>query len=186
MNNNIVLINELAKLQVLTKRYVERNSNLRCPTFRDMNRIIMNGKLTCTYSSAATNLYNNIKKYCNKSSYLLEKGMLLKENINNSSIKDLRFGLQPQKKFSELENKLDFTLEKRQFFMLNEMITIKDMIDVLDNKISETAIKQACQQERLMNTAKFGTTWLVHIPECRAYWNIKDNDETHLYSNWEY
>lgn len=183
---NTVLINELAKLQVLTKRYVERNSNLRCSTFRDMNRLIMNGKLTCTYSLAAETLYNNIKKYCNKSAYLLEKCTLLKESINNSDIKDLRFGLQPQRKFSKLENELDLAFEKRQFFMLNEMISIKDMVDVLDNKVSETAIKQACQQERLMNTSKVGKAWLVHIPECRAYWDINDNDETHLYNNWEY
>lgn len=75
---------------------------------------------------------------------------------------------------------------KQQFFMTNCMVQIKDLVGILDNKITETAVKQACQQERLLNTQKIGKTWLVHIPECRAYWNIPEIEETHLYKDYIY
>ena len=52
--------------------------------------------------------------------------------------------------------------------------------------LTESAVKQACQQQRILNTKKIGKSWIVHIPECRAYWNIQDTDNSHLYQNWEY
>ena len=177
---NIELVRKLTKLQILCMRYVERNTSLRCRSFRDMDRIITKNKLTCTYREAVENLQDNIKKYCNNSSYLTEEILNLKENMNNSSIKDLRFGIEPQKKFTEEENRLDEEMLKRKFFMTNCMVKIKDAIKELNNKVTETAIKQACQQERLLNTKKVGKTWMVHIPECRAYWNIPDVEEKHL------
>ena len=70
--------------------------------------------------------------------------------------------------------------------MTNCMVKIKDAIKELNNKVTETAIKQACQQERLLNTKKVGKTWMVHIPECRAYWNIPDVEEKHLYKDYIY
>ena len=183
---NIDLVRMLVKLQVLCVRYVERNTSLKCKTHRDMDRILMANKLTCTYKEAVENLYNNIKKYCANSSYLIEETLKLKDNINNSNIANLRFGVEPQKKFIEEEKQLDDEILKRKFFMINEMVGIKDLVELLENKVTETAVKQACQQERLLNTRKIGKSWMVHIPECRAYWNIPDTNENHLYKDWVY
>ena len=66
----------------------------------------------------------------------------------------------------------------------NEMVGIKELCSILG--LTESAVKQACQQERLLNTKKIGKNWMVHIPECRAYWNIPDEDEKHLYKDYIY
>ena len=52
--------------------------------------------------------------------------------------------------------------------MISEMVGIKYIVENLG--LSENAIKQACQQENLLNTQKVGKTWLIHISECRSYW----------------
>lgn len=182
--NNKEIINKIVKLQILTIRYVERNTNLKCNTHRDMERVIMGNKLTCTYKEAVDNLYSNIKQFCKENDYLMEEVLILKEEVENSSIKELRFGREPQKRFLDEENLLDSYMLKRTFFMINEMVGIKDAAEMLD--LTESAIKQACQQERLLNTRKVGKSWMVHIPECRSYWNKPDTNEEHLYSNWIY
>lgn len=180
---NKMLIKDLVKLQILCMRWVERNTSLKCSTQRDMDRIIMNGKLTCTYGEALENIKDNIKKYC-KNDYLVESVLKLDDALKESDIVNLRFGVEPQKKFSDLEKELDTEVLKRKFFMINEMVGIKEAAEILG--LTETAIKQACQQERLLNTKKIGKSWMVHIPECRAYWNLKDEDEKHLYQDYIY
>lgn len=183
---NVNLVRRLAKLQILCIRYIERNTSLRCKTFKDIDRIITNDKLTCTYKEIIENLYNNIKKYCNNCEYLLEESLKLKEEINNNSIKNLRFGVETQKKFTKEEKELNNEILKEKFFMTNCMVGIKDVVKILDNKVTATAIKQACWQERLLNTKKVGKTWLVHIPECRAYWNIPNTNEEYSYKDYIY
>ena len=181
---NKEIVKELVKLQILCMRWVERNTTLKCKTHRDMERILTNNKLTCTYGEAVENLKTNITKLCNNSAFLLEGILNLEKEVENSPIKSLRFGVEPQKKFNKEENELANYKLERTFFMINEMVGIKDAAEMLG--LTETAIKQACQQERLLNTKKIGRTWLVHIPECRLYWNIQDNGEDHLYYNWKY
>lgn len=187
MNENELLVKELIKLQILCMRWVERHTNLRCVTYRDMDRILKGGKLTITYKDAVKNLKMNIDKYC-KNDYLINSVLELEENVNNSEIYNLRFGVEPQRKFTELEYKLDSFIIKRTLFMINEMVGIKYIVEDVAKELNltESAVKQACQQERLLNTRKIGNNWMVHIPECRAYWNIPDDDETHLYKDWEY
>jgi len=178
------IINKLVKLQILTIRWVERNSNLKCATHRDMERVITSNKMTCTYLEGVSNLKTNILKYCNNSSYLMEEIVKLEEDIKKSNIKELRFGIEPQKKFTEEEKELDCYRIKRMFFMTNEMVSIRYIADNLG--LTESAVKQACQQQRLMNTKKVGKTWMVHFPECKNYWNIKDIEEDSLYKDFTY
>lgn len=181
---NKEIVKQLVKLQILCMRWVERNTNLKCSTHRDMDRILTSNKLTCTYGDAVQNLKDNIIRFCGESSYLLEKVAKLQEEITESSIKDLRFGLEPQKNFTQEEKELDNYKLQRTFFMINEMVGIKFIVDALG--LTESQVKQACQQERLLNTKKIGRNWMVHIPECRAYWNMQDTEEGHLYKDWEY
>ncbi len=165
-------------------RWVERNTNLKCSTHRDMERILTSNKLTCTYIEAVENLKKNILKCCSNSSFLLEEVIKLEKIIREDEIRNLRFGIEPQKKFSDEEKELDYHKVKRTFFMISEMVGIKYIVENLG--LSESAVKQACQQERLLNTQKVGKTWLVHIPECRSYWRIPDTDESHLYHDFIY
>jgi hypothetical protein len=184
MTDEIKLVKQLAKLNILCVRYVERHTNLICPTWRDVERVITANKLTCTYSYAVDNLYKNIKKLCKNSNYLMSEVIKLKEEIENSNIKELRFGLEPQKKFTELESELDMELTKYHLLYNSDTVEIKRVVELLDGKVTESAIKQACQQERLMNTKKVGNVWLVSLSECRNYWEIPDEDEKAL--KWEY
>lgn len=177
-----LLVKELVKLQVLCSRWVERNTNLRCDSIGHLESILMGNKYTCTYLFAVESLKKNINKYC-KNSYLEEKVSELENKISSSKIKNLRFGISPQSKFTEEENTLNLYRVQRIMYMLNGMVEIKKVTEILG--LTESQVKQACQQERLMNTRKVGKTWLVHIQECRAYWNIKDNEDN-LYSSWEY
>ena len=116
------LVKKLAKLNILCVRYVERHTNLRCPTWRDVNRVITANKLTCKYGDAVNNLYKNIMKLCKNSEYLTGEIIKLKEEIEQSNIKELRFGVLPQKKFTERESELDEGLIKCQFYYNSEMV----------------------------------------------------------------
>jgi hypothetical protein len=177
------LIKEMVKLQVLCVRWVEKNTNLKCSTLWDMDRILKGSKFTITYEEAVKNLRRNIEKYC-KNEYLLNAVLQLEDDINNSEIKNLRFGLEPQRNFSDLEKELNTEVLKRTLFMTNGMVGIKYIVENLG--LTESAVKQACQQERLLNTKKIGNNWVVHIPECRAYWNIPDTNDNNLCKDWEY
>lgn len=172
------LVKELVKLQMLCIRYVERNTNLKCSTHRDIERVITSNKLSIEYKDAVINLKNNIEKYC-KNEYLLKSVYELETNINNSELANLRFG---RCKLTKIEEELDSLLINRRFLMLTSMVNIKYASDELG--LTESAIKQACQQERLLNTQKIGKSWLVHIPECREYWNKPDVTEKN--EDWIY
>lgn len=47
---------------------------------------------------------------------------------------------------------------KQKFFYNSEMLEIKEAVEILDGTVTESAIKQAFQQERLLNTQKIGRT----------------------------
>lgn len=171
---NMEIVKKMAKLNILCARYSERHNIIRCKTWRDIDRLITGNKLTIKYKDAADVLYNNISKICGANEYLVKSALELKVEIYNSDIKDLRLGLEPQRKFTDEENKLDQELIRQKFFYNSEMLEIKEAVEILNGTVTESAIKQACQQERLLNTQKIGKTWLVSGPECRAYWNIPD------------
>lgn len=168
---NKKLIKEMAKLQVLCVRWIERNSKIEFETYGDLDRILLEGKFTVTYKEGVKNLKKNIENFC-KNNYLLEAVSKLEEDINNSEISSLRFGLEPRIKFTDLEKELDMEMLRRKLYMINKMASIKFVAEHL--RITESAIKQACQQERLLNTRKVSNTWEVHIPECIKYWNLEE------------
>lgn len=181
---NKELVKELVKLQILCVRWVERNTNLSCSTQRDMDSVLTKNKFTCTYAEGVMNLKNNIEEYCKESKYLLENVVELEIKIKNSSIAKCRFGLEPQKKFTEEEKNLNEYMLKRTLFMINEMVGIKYITE--NYGLTDGAIKQACQQERLLNTKKVGKSWMVHIPEVLNYWNVTRKNKNSIYDNWEY
>ena len=171
MDNNDI-VKELVRLQILCIRWVERKTTLKCLTQRDMDRVLTSNKLTCTYGLAIANLKSNIFKYCDNSTYLKESVIKLEEIINNHPIKDIRFGLEPQKKFTKEEVQLDIYKLQQTLSLTTGMISIKNAAEIIG--VPESTIKQACQQERLMNTIKISKTWIVNLNECKTYWNISD------------
>lgn len=184
MTEEIRLVKQLAKLNILGVRYAERHKGLIYSTWRDVERFITGGKPACTYEYAVNKLCENAMKLCGNSDYLVSETLKLKEEIENNDIKELRFGLEPRKKFTELENELNTELTKYHLLYNSDTVEIKKAAEILDGKVTESAIKQACQQERLMNTKKVENVWLVSLSECRNYWEIPDEDEKAL--KWEY
>lgn len=166
---NRELVERLAELQMLCKRYVERNTNYTCKTIMELNRLIMGNKLTCTYEFASKTLLKNINEWCKNSEYLNKEANTLYENIKKSTIADLRFGYEPQKRFNDDEKNLDRIFLVKQLQMQSGLYSIKEVSELIS--VTESAIKQACQQERLMNTRKVSKTWLVDIKECKKYWD---------------
>lgn len=177
------IVCDLAKAHILLIRYVERNTTLRVMTMRDMERVLQGGSLTCTYGKAIANLKQHAYKLVENET-LLSLIVDLEKEINENDIRDLRFGIQPHKPFSSIENELDNLLLRRQLYMTNEMMPISVVAEKLG--IKDTTIKQAAQQERLLNTQKLGKTWLVHLPECEAYWNKNCHKEGNLYLKYIY
>ena len=169
---NMEIVKKMAKLNILCARYSERHNIIRCKTWRDIDRLITGNKLTIKYKDAADVLYNNISKICGANEYLVKSALELKAEIYNSDIKDLRFGLEPQRKFTDEENKLDQELIRQKFFYNSEMLEIKEAVEILNGTVTESAIKQACQQERLLNTQKIGKTWLVSAALKLSYFFI--------------
>lgn len=185
LNENRILVKELVKLHILCIRYVERNTNLICKSYRDIDRVLTKNKLVVSYAEGVSNLKENILKYCSDNQFLLESVADLEEKIIKSEIAELKFG--DNRSDVELENDLNNWQLRCQFFYETSMVSIKTVAEELD--MSVDTIKTACQRERLMNTKKIGKSWLVHIPECRAYWNkpLAPGEDEHLaYFDWEY
>lgn len=164
------LIAKMVKLQILCVRWLERHTALQFPTVGDIDNVLFAGRTYVNYQTAIKNLKTRIDKYC-KNEYLSGEIIKLSKEIENSSIKDLRFGLEPDKKFSEMEYELDKYEMMCRLFMSTSMVGIKYIVENFG--LTESAVKQACQQERLLNTTKIGRNWMVHIPECANYWNIQ-------------
>lgn len=101
---NMEIVKKMAKLNILCARYSERHNIIKCKTWRDIDRLITGNKMTIKYKDAADVLCTNISKICGANEYLVKSALELKVEIYNSDIKDLRFGLEPQRKFSDEEN----------------------------------------------------------------------------------
>ena len=178
------MVSDLAKLHVLLIRYVERNTNLKVVSMKDFEMVLQGGKMTCTYAWGIQTLKKYITQFC-KNEKIIELMKDLEERILNSDLKDMRFGISPQRKFTDLEYELNDLLSRRQMYMNIEMKSLAFISEQIG--LSVSTIKQACQQERLLNTQKHGKTWLAHIDECREYWNIeKQEDNKLLFSEFKY
>lgn len=164
---NKVLVKELARLQVLCVRYVERHTTLRCRTVRDLDRIIFKNKFKATYIDAVKNLKENIKEYCKDSNYLNTAVENLEENIKNSNIKDFKLGKE-NNQFTELERELNTVFLVKQLKMQTGLYSIKEIAK--DLNLNEETIKKAAQKEQLLNTKKVGKTWLVDYKEVKEHW----------------
>ena len=114
------LVGDLAILNVGLIKEVEEKTRLRVHTYRDVDRIIMNGKMTITYGESIKILEENIRKYKGSNS-LFKRAITLKEKILDSPIKDLRFGLEPQKRFTKTEHELDRLFTVKQLEELGKM-----------------------------------------------------------------
>lgn len=162
------LVEEIVELQFLFVRWMERNTNRKYRTHRDVDRVLMGSGLSTTYKRATERLMENVKALC-RNNYLLKSAILLDEKVKESSIANLKFGLTYQ---TELEKELNRLLFVSKFYMINHMVDIKYIVSNLG--LTEEEIIVACEQEKLLNTIRSGRSWIVYIPEVKKYWDIID------------
>lgn len=174
------LIEKLMKLNILYIREMARNKYIKLQNMGQLTEPIGSHSPGITVLKAANCLKIKIERN-SKIQYIKEEMEQLYTEIEKSDIKDCKF---INNCITDKEKQLDDIATKRLFFMDTSFVGLKDAEEILG--ISESALKQACQQERLLNTKKLSRNWMVHIPECRAYWNIPDMNEKNLYKNWEY
>lgn len=161
-------IQKLIKLSVLYIREMERNETIKIKSIAQYWNILTDKAENCTVGMAVNNLRDKINTN-SRMEYLRTEIENLQQEINNSNIKDLRFYNieNPTEQELRLEN-----LALKQMLYMIDMIPISEAVKII--KQSQTAIKQACQQERLLNIEKRSKTWFVHLDECKEYWKVRD------------
>ena len=182
--NEQEMVKTLAKLQILCVNAVEKSTGLRCRTCRDFDRIIQKNKLTCTYGEAAENLIKSMVAFCPDTIYLIRIAKKLKSNILNSKIRDFRFGLEPQKKFSEEEERLNCLLVSTQLnlqiaYTEKNKISIDEVVDVFGDFLHKEKLVELCENGELSNISKTDDGWYVDMFEVVDYienisWSIYD------------
>lgn len=175
------LVERLMKLNILYVREMERRGIIKLKNMGQLTEPIGVHMQSLTTIKATNYLKIKIDRDSNIQ-YLKDEIAKLKEEIENSKIRNYKFW--NGENLTEEEDKMDDLAMKRLFYMETNFVGIKQAEEFTG--ITEYALKQACQQERLLNIKKLGRTWLVHLPEVRAYWNISDTDKNHLYKDWEY
>lgn len=174
------LIEKLIKLNILYVREMERRKIIKLKNMGQLTDSLGTHSENLTVSKSVQYLKDRIDINSNIP-YLKEEILKLKEEINNSKIKDYKFWNGTKTKE---EKELEDLVFKRLFFM--ETCFVGAIQAAECTGIPASTIKQACQQQRLLNTKKIGKTWIVHLPEVRTYWNVPDMDEKYLYKDWEY
>lgn len=173
------LIEKLIKLDMLYIREMARRGIIKLRNMGQLTEPLGVHSQSLTVGKATKYLSIKINRDSDIT-YLKEEIGKLEKEIEESSIKECKFW---NGSATEEEKKLDTLAMKRLFFMDTCLVSIKEAAE--ETGLTETAIKQACQQERLLNTKKIGKTWLVHMYEVRQYWNIS-TDKEGLYKGWEY
>jgi len=181
MDENEKMVKELAKLQYLYIRWIERHKfkfDNFYKTYKEVNEELKKEDTTITtYKNTVEILKKLIKKNC-ENYYILGSIIKLEKKIKESEIANLRLGLNDGT-FTSLEVTLDAILFISQLFMNMNMVEIKFVVENFG--LAKNTIKRACQQERLLNTKRIENNWIVHIPEVKTYWNILDDDKNNLY-----
>jgi len=157
------MVKELAYLQIMLVRWTERNTSKKFKTYREIDRLITGNRYTQTYGEGILQLEKGYASCTNQS--LIELVQKLKENILNSELKDVRFGLSPHRPFSDEEHELTRLLLTTYLSLMSCLDTIGNVAEQLN--ISPETIKKAAQEERLLNTKKTGKTWEVELAEVR-------------------
>lgn len=101
------------------------------------------------------------------------KDMIIDLEKHIEPIKNLRFeyGYENTKELTDKEYKINVMMLKSVLKTMQNDTTLKVASEL--TLISESTIKQACQQGRLLNVYKSGATWIVNLNEVAKYWNCK-------------
>lgn len=158
------LIKEFATLYTLTFKHYFRNGYPLEEIDKYAEAIGKEGTLT-TYGEAL----NNLMSVCH-SEILLKRMWNLACKFDEVSCYRFEVGYSYAQKLTPLEYRLNNIMLKTSFKCIQNDMSLKDASIITG--VPETTIKQACQQERLINVSKVGKIWLVNLNEVKEYWEI--------------
>ncbi|MGV2685418.1 hypothetical protein GNF82_13600 [Clostridium perfringens] len=170
LQTDLNLIENFARLHVY---YIRERSLLYNEVFNstvDIERIVFGDNVSRTYEAGIQDLVTKVWDG-SKNKRLILLADNLHGGLYKSSIQDLRFCSLHSEDITEEEKILNMFRTKLLITLLIDSITIKQAAE--KTGVSESAIKQACQQDRLLNKRKVGTTWLVSETEVREYWEVR-------------
>lgn len=117
-SENKTFIEEMVALQIELAVWVKENTNLKCHTYGDLERILTGRYYTQTYVGAVACLVENYK-ICSDVNLLKRVGEL-HTNIALLDIRNLRFGQNPHKPFTAIEKEYGFFKHKTLFNTLKD------------------------------------------------------------------
>lgn len=160
----IKAINKFAKIYTLLFKHYSKNHTLQ-ELIEYHDRFGKNGTLI-TYGDAL----DKFRSICTSDSIMALINELQGEI---EPIKDYRFeiGYDSVHNLLPIEYKLNTMMLRGAFKNIQNDTNIKNASKITG--ISESAIKQACQQGRLINTCKSGKSWIVNLNEIKEYWGLE-------------
>lgn len=157
------LIKEFAKIHVLLFKTLSR-SGVVYEDYLNLDSVVVSENKLKTYRNVLS-----YYKIINKNEDISK--MILNLESRYMLIENLRFNI-TDKSLSRRECRLSAIFYKEIVTIIRNDISIK--IAAKLTGITETTIKQACQQERLLNTYKVANKWVVNLKEVKEYWSRKD------------
>lgn len=160
MDDLEVVVKKFAKIHVILFKTFQRNST----TYYDYIKIfraIVFEKNFKTYGDVF-----NFYKLENKNKII--RNLLNELDDSIYLIYDIKFGLKTND-ISSIDYKVNAIFYCSIINLISYDVNIKIASELTG--ITEAAIKQACQQERLLNVYKIGKTWVVNLLEISEYWN---------------
>lgn len=165
MLNEDDLVKEFARIHVLLFKTLSRNGVV-YEDYLNLDHIIVNEDKLKTYKNVMS-YYKTINKNEDIDKMISSLELIYKP------IEDLRFNI-IDKNLNIREYRLNAIFYKEIVNIIRCDISIR--IAAKLTGITETTIKQACQQERLLNTYKISKNWIVNLKEVQEYWNCKYKD----------
>lgn len=98
----------------------------------------------------------------------------LKDRIKPIENYKFEIGYESKHELLPIEYRLNTIMLRSSLKQIQYNVSIKNAS--LLTGIPETTIKQACQQERLLNTLKTSNTWIVNLNEIAEYWGLQNNN----------
>jgi len=136
----------------------------------EYENLMVRGNRTVTYGGGAKNLLETTEKLCNNERLLKEVREMVSE-IMVSSVNNVQMvsHWNIPKKQSDLQ--LDASLIDvfvTNMYLLYDLKLLKELSE--ETGITTDALKQACQQNRLLTATKSGRAWLASINEVKSRW----------------
>lgn len=159
MNELEILVKDFVKIHVILFKTIQRNS----ATYYDYKKILD----IIVYDDQFKTYKDVFNFYKEKNKNETINHLLKKLEHRFYLIENVKFGL-TSKDLLPIDYKINSMFYCGIIKLIAHDVNIKLASELTG--ITEAAIKQACQQERLLSVYKIGKTWVVNLYEVSEYW----------------